>query len=308
MGAAASRADLELCHPNSSQLTAKYTGLAAQLHVRGFDATAIAASARNFDQGQPRQYASPPWRLPPDAIRVIALPLGDETCTDTQTRRLARDTLRAARDVASILPSGSKFWLPELEHLHATVFHPGLSPQFDTQGRMCSLPLPLPPAGCWQRAPLGAGSPNDTELRQELRRARQIAASVPGSLNLVVDRVTMTSSGVMLLLLRPRSPDVRACVATLRAAAASAFPYAARVQTSGLVHVSLLRVLSLPAEEYGSNTSAAALAIVEATRRWSQRLRGEPVHVRGLLYVRERQIMTLEGETHRLRFGVGDGH
>ena len=91
-------------------------------------------------------------------------------------------------------------------------------------------------------------------------------------------------------------------MAALRDAAAAAFPNAAKKQTGGLVHVSLLRITHLPTSAYGVNSSAAhaAARMVDA---WSARLRGLRASVHGLLYVREEQIMTLDGEWHRLRFG-----
>ena len=321
----------KLCVLNATAIDAKYTSLAAQLPSRGFDAAALQASSRLFDDAEPpvpRRYSEPPWSLPSNAIRVLALPLSDDQLSDAPTRRLAQLAMHAARDVASALPERSRLWLPpRASGLHATLFHPGLSPQFDTLGKLCNLPLPVPPAGCWQRAGLGAGSPSDGELGHEFRAARRLAASMPSSLSFDVDRLVVTSSGVMLLLLRPRLQGrahasssgggsggssrsgegaKAACVESLRAAAAAAFPRAARRQTSGLVHVSLLRVLSLPSPEAFGANSSAALAVLAVLERWNAKLRGLRLHVtaRGMLYVRETQIMTLEGERFRMHFGA----
>ncbi len=255
--------------------------MAAQLSTNGFDAAALQRASQLFahEPPTPRRYGDPPWSLPLHAIRVLALPLSDDVLNDAPTRRLASLALHAARDVAAALPPGSRMWLPpRVSGLHATLFHPGLSPQFDTKGRLCDLPLPVPPAGCWQRTGLGAGSPSDAELGHEFRAARRLAASVPMSLSFDVERLILSPSGVMLLLLRPRLPsssaaataaaegasrrnaETPACVEALRAAAAAAFPRAARKQTAGLVHVSLLRVLSLPSAALHRPNSSAVCA------------------------------------------------
>uniref|UniRef100_A0A7S3AXE9 Uncharacterized protein n=1 Tax=Haptolina ericina TaxID=156174 RepID=A0A7S3AXE9_9EUKA len=105
----------------------------------------------------------------------------------------------------------------------------------------------------------------------------------------------------MLLLLRPEE-KASVCVDSIRADIAAAFPLAATKQTAGLVHVSLARVISLPLTEYGANSSAARTAS-EVCERWTARLRGLRTSARGMVYVREKQMMTLEGDWHRLPFG-----
>lgn len=291
------RVDPMLCNNSSLRaLDSKYSSMASQLLATGFDSAALARASQLFarEPPTPRQYGDPPWSLPVHAIRVLALPLSDEVLNDAPTRRIASLVLHAARDVAAALPPGSRSWLPlHASGLHATLFHPGLSPQFDTQGRLCDLPLPVPPAGCWQRTGLGAGSPSDTELSHEFRTVRRLAASVPSSLSFDVERLILSSSGVLLLLLRPRLPasalaapatsaegpgrrhEALLCTEAFRAAAARAFPRAARKQTSGLVHVSLLRVLSLPpAALLGPNASKLVRAVQTKLDRWNARLHG----------------------------------
>jgi hypothetical protein len=122
---------------------------------------------------------------------------------------------------------------------------------------------------------------------------RRLAASVPSSLSFDVERLILSSSGVLLLLLRPRLPasalaapatsaegpgrrhEALLCTEAFRAAAARAFPRAARKQTSGLVHVSLLRVLSLPpAALLGPNASKLVRAVQTKLDRWNARLHG----------------------------------
>ena len=68
---------------------------------------------------------------------------------------------------------------------------------------------------------------------------------------------------------------------------------------AGLIHASLLRIVFLPDAERNA-TAAKAQRIVD---RWSARMRGMRLTLKGLVYVKERQIMSLDGEWHRLRFG-----
>ena len=82
------------------------------------------------------------------------------------------------------------------------------------------------------------------------------------------------------------------CIDSLRAAAAKLFPDAATKQAKGVLHVSLLRILSLPTGQYGPSAAAARVAHA-VCERWSAQLRGARVSMRGLVYVREEQIITL---------------
>ena len=276
---------------SSHALQAKYVTLSAAFATSGFDEAALSKGSLSFIDGRPRRYAEPPWSLPPDAVRVLALPLDDSALTDAPGRRVGALALQAAEEVSSLLPRGAKTWLPSAGRLHVTVFHPGVYPPSLGDGSQL------------QRQSVDAH-----RLRREVDAARKIVASVPVNLSLVVDRLVMTPSGVLLLLLRPEHDGESACVESLRAACTSAFPGAARKQTSGLLHVSLLRTLSLPrnpwSPPYGANSSLAR-GVSSLVDRWSARLRGERAGIGGLLYVRESQIMTLEGEVHRLRFGSG---
>ena len=81
------------------------------------------------------------------------------------------------------LPAGTTSWMPELSSLHATIFHPGLAPGTAASPRLVA--------------------PSAQALDRELHTARRFASSVPANLTLVVDRLTVSPSGVMLLLLRP---------------------------------------------------------------------------------------------------------
>ena len=63
-------------------------------------------------------------------------------------------------------------------------------------------------------------------------------------------------------------------------------------QAKGVLHVSLLRILALPSGQYGPSAAAARVAHA-VCERWSAQLRGARVSMRGLVYVREEQIITL---------------
>lgn len=278
---------------HTAEMGAKHAELAAQLQHRGFDRVAMDAAAKSFVEAgtelRPRRYAESPWWLPRNAVRVLALPLDDENLTDAHARRLARMALIAASQIAAALPAGSRSWQPPAGSLHTTILHPGLSPT-------AAMPV---------HADINAAQPSAVTLDLELHTARRLAAHIPAdSVALVVDRLALTPAGVLLLLLKPTNPAAAVCVPSLRAAAAAAFPHAASRQTSGLVHVSLLRVLSLPEGAHGANSSAAMTAR-RLVADWNGRLQGMGATVRGLLYVRESQIITLEGQRWRLRFGGG---
>ena len=274
---------------HSAALEATHAKLGAQLGVRGFDERAIASAAAFFTADRPRRYEEPPWSLPPDAVRALVLPLDDHELSDRHAVRLGALALQAASQLAAALPAGTHAWIPPAGTLHTTIFHPGASPT-----ELNKIPAHAKPA-----------APSSAALQHELEAARLLAARVPINLSLVVDRLALTPAGVLLLLLRPAADGAAACVHSLRTAAAAAFPQAARAkQTSGIVHVSLLRILSLPrAADYGPNATAAQAAnrLVAA---WSARLHGLPARIRGLVHVREAQIMTLDGTWSRLRFGA----
>lgn len=258
-----------------------HASLEMQLASVGFSEPGMTRASRMFsgEPPLPRHYADAPWRLPPSSVRVLALPLADELLSDAAARRLSRLALRAAEELAGVLPMGTQSWTPSLRSLHVTLFHPGAAPG---TSRDSAPPTPSPRA-----------------LHHELELAQRLAASVPANLTLLVDRFVITSGGVLLLLFLPDHNG--ACVEALRAAAGRAFPSNTR-HTSGLIHASLLRVVVLPPGYHGAaaDVARAATAVCE---RWTRRLRGVRISLRGLLYVREQQIMTLAGESWRMRFG-----
>ena len=161
------------CGLSGVELRRKYDALASQLQITGFDATAMARAEKAFVDGRPRRYREPPWSLPPDAVRVLALPMDDLRLTDAASRRTSHLALRAATAVAGLLPRGSQFWLPDLGTLHCTIFHPGVSPAAlsgSTNG-------------------VTATAVSESAMRLELDAARHLAASMRiRNLSLTVDR------------------------------------------------------------------------------------------------------------------------
>jgi hypothetical protein len=276
------------------ELLAKHTELAEQLHRRGLDEVAIRRAARhNFVDGRPRRYEE--WSLPPGAVRVLALALDDAELADPASRAVGRMALTAAASIAAVLPSGAEAWLQPSGTVHTTIFHPGVSPTSEST----------------EEANRAVPTPTATELAVELRNVRWLASRRfrgAHNVSLIVDRLALTSSGVLLLLLLPAPSSAGGvCVSALRAAAAAAFPRAPSKQTRGLIHASLLRIVSLGAattsHAVGSPMANGTRAVAAAVQEWSARLRGLRVTLHGLLYVRERQIMSLEGEWTRIRFG-----
>ena len=190
------RTTSHLCSGSSTALQARYEELASQLPQRGFEETALRQARESFALGadgswRPRRYDEAPWALPPYAVRVLAL-----TISDAQLNGAARSigdlALQAAADLVRQLPAGAKSWMPELSSLHATIFHPGLAPGTAGSPRLVA--------------------PSAQALDRELHTARRFASSVPANLSLVVDRLTVTPSGVMLLLLRPAHDGGRVCI------------------------------------------------------------------------------------------------
>eukprot|EP00966_Prymnesium_polylepis_P330456 7386106-Prymnesium_polylepis.2 len=277
---------------SSGGLALKYAEMGRSFASSGFNQAALAKSALSFVDGRPRRYSEPPWALPPNAVRVLALPLDDSALADAPARRLAGLALQAARELAGVLQQhGAEAWLPSAGRLHVTVFHSGVYPPSVSDGT---------------QTPRDVVAPDSQALREELEVARRLAHNVPLNISMVVDRLVVMPSGVLLLLLRPEADGAPACVDSLRTAAAEAFHGAARKQTNGLLHASLLRVPHPPprAEFFGPNASVAH-EVGELVERWSARLRGLRARMGGLLYVRESQIITLDGHMHRLRFDSG---
>ena len=215
------RTTSHLCSGSSTALQARYQELAAQLPQRGFEESALQHARESFALGadgswRPRRYDEAPWSLPPNAVRVLALSISDAQLNGA-SRSVGEAALRAAADLVRQLPAGTKSWMPELSSLHATIFHPGLAPGTAGSPRLVA--------------------PSAQALDRELHTARRFASSVPANLTLVVDRLTVSPSGVMLLLLRPAHDGGRVCIDSLRAAAAKLFPDAATKQARVRIRV-----------------------------------------------------------------------
>lgn len=203
--------------PEALALRQAYVQLAEQ--SRGLDGAAVARARDSFTHAgtRPRIYADPPWSMPKGSVRVIAMPLEDAELV-SEGARLVALARHAARQIALALPADATTWTQPLGTMHATIFHPGLSP---TAVRFIS----------------DQAAPSPAFLREELRSAHVMLEKLNLSSNmmaLVGDRLVMTASGVLLLLLRPADecepgPNV---VDKLRAAATAAFPYAASKQAS----------------------------------------------------------------------------
>lgn len=218
------------CATSSSHaLREAYASLSSKWLTSGFDTHAIAGVRASFtDHGtQPRIYEDPPWRMPVGSVRVIALSLEDNELV-VERSKIPKISRHAAERVADVLPTGTSTWMQPEGTMHATIFHPGLSPTFS------------------HGEPLASG-PSASFLQAELRAAREMVKRLslpPDGLKLIADRFVMTTSGVLLLLLRTADECASGInvVERLRAAAASTFPYAASKQvrrTLTLLHALL---------------------------------------------------------------------
>ena len=271
--------------------------IAAKLLQQGLSDTAMRNARTSFHSTtlQPRRYADPPWLLKPNCIRVVALMLSDEGLSGRNGTRLANLAIRAGHELRAALPEGSQFWMPKAASLHATVFHPGGAPGMATG--------------------LDTRPPTPSALRYELSMMRRLAASMPSTVVFSVDRLVLSSSGVLLLLLAPESrlhstqgnssSTVAPCIESLRTTLAQVLPNATPKQTRGLVHVSLLRLLSLPPSLTAARRAEFTRTAATLCEQWSERMRGMRVTFRGVVYARETQIMTMEGAHTRLPFGHG---
>jgi hypothetical protein len=148
----------------------------------------------------------------------------------------------------------------------------------------------------WEQLPV-----SETNLTAELRAVQRVARQHPtGFITLEVDRVTMTSGGVLLLLLRP--PAWKACeqpheVDQLRANLSAAMPRGSAA--SNIMHVSLLRLLALPDAQYARRARAVRRVVESATAE----LAGYRFNTTKLLFVYERQCLTLNGTWNWVALG-----
>ena len=79
--------------------------------------------------------------------------------------------------------------------------------------------------------------------------------------------------------------------------------HASSKQAGLIIHCSLLRILALPEGHAGAGTALAA-KVDALCAEWTARLStAPPVELSSLLFVRERQIITLAGEAEHLPLG-----
>ena len=104
----------------------------------------------------------------------------------------------------------------------------------------------------------------------------------------------------MLLLLQDVSEVEK--IDPLRGSLPKAAPHASAKQVSVIIHASLLRLLHLPTLEPAAlaEVSERVAALCE---KWTRELRGRTLEMEGLLFVRERRIIALDGEWQVFKFG-----
>ena len=259
-----------------------HDGLSSQLSEHGFVRSELEEGHNDFvltEDGQmrPRFYAEEPWCMAGDGpVRPIVFRVSDEA---QLKRRLVHATDRV---IEALGPSALVDKQPE-DAMHASLFHPDTFYAWrkNMTGRANESQTPE------QRLPMSRAS-----LAKEMSRIQEVASKAPPFITLEVDRVTMTSGGVLLALLRP--PVERQCqepseVDALRQQLATAFPHGNG--PSRILHVSLLRLLDLPEAELSERADAVRAVCDEVTAA----LQGFRFNMSRLLVVHEQQIITLRG-------------
>jgi len=274
-----SAANLSTC--GTTALEEIYNDLGSQLKKHGFSRSEIEEGHSDFavgDDGElyPRMYNAEPWCMQGEGpVRPIAIRVSD--IEDLKTKVLA-----VVDDVVDALGPSAKVIRQPPEALHTTLFHP------DT-------------FYAWRKNETGLANESQTSEQKlpmtnaSLEREHSLIRKVTSRhapLSLEVDSVTTTSGGVMLLLLR--APAERRCeepseADALREQFAAEFPNGSC--PSHLLHVSLLRLVDLPDEEFESKAEAVQQVCDEATAK----LAGYRFNVTRLLFVHEMQVLTLQG-------------
>lgn len=124
-------------------------------------------------------------------------------------------------------------------------------------------------------------------------------SDVSTSITLEVDRITMTTSGALLLLFRDPNGELQAMRDKLK----SSFPGAPQKQTQ-IAHCTLLRAFPKSETQLTDTSSGRALADCKAAcARWTSRVRGTTVKVDRAWLVREERFSSIDGARQAFRIG-----
>jgi len=267
-------------------------GLGGQLNNDGFTTSEIEEGHSDFTISKwgdykPRVYTEAPWYMPGTGpVRPIAVRVSD-------VPGLVSDVIWFRNKVKKALGQDAVVDLQPDESIHATVYHPDTFYGWRKNSTGFANESQTPE----QRLPM-----SDEALANELERVREVARRFPGGqVELEVDQLTMTSGGVLLLLLRPpreRECDEPSQIDALRQNFSEAFPSGSAPEK--LLHVSLLRLLELPESDFRKSSEAVQEVCNQATGL----LRGRRFSVSRLLYVHEQEILTLRGTWHWIPLGT----
>jgi hypothetical protein len=265
--------------------------MATKFSTQGFNTAAIFAMRQYFSnvegpgEAHPLNYADfPNAPLPPGAVRLSLV------FFQKANPSLASLVHRAAREVISALPSGTKIHLNDPGHYHITIYMTSqphtLRPSPLISGN--SLSESLTPEELYEQA-------KPTDFNEELTVLRREAA-ITKAPTFKVHRLLMADSGTLLLC----SVDTTGTMAGLRRRLKEAFPGGPPRQST-IFHASVARVLSPEQLDAESRKK-----IQEICDQWSDRLRGMEFTVDALDYVMEEKFTTVEGPTYSLPLKKGE--
>jgi hypothetical protein len=283
-----------------------YDSMGSQLAEKGLDPAKIAEAHSDFTEipdgcaaqrlctslggMRPKLYTESPWSMPGNtSVRPVALRVSDDPLLRLQLVQLM-ETLKTAFG-----PSADTWMQPD-DAFHATIFHPDTFQQ-------------------WRKDEEGAAYNNSREelphtdafMATELANVSAVASMYNAShLEVEVDRVVLTSGGVLLLLLRPPTGEcaVPSRLDALRDSFSSAFPWGFP-GTLHLWHVSLLRLLDSPELETVAGRSAVAARAAAVVAEASASLKGHRFNLTRLLYAHEASILAMRGEWKWVELGNG---
>ncbi|KAG7674422.1 hypothetical protein NADE_008179 [Nannochloris sp. 'desiccata'] len=266
-------------------LAMAYDAMASKFSTQGFNIAAISAMRQYFShvtgpgEAHPLNYADfPKAPLPPGAVRLSLV------FFQRANLSLANLVHRAASEVISALPKGTKIHLNDPGHYHITIYMTSqphtLRPSPLIHGNAIS--GNLTPEELYQQA-----QPTNFEGELAVLRKETSTTSPP---TFKVHRLLMADSGTLLLC----SVDISGTMAGLRRRLKNAFPGGPPRQST-IFHASVARVLS---PEQLDNESIKK--VQRLCDKWSERLRGMEFSVDALHYVMEERFTTVEGPTYEL--------
>jgi hypothetical protein len=135
-------------------------------------------------------------------------------------------------------------------------------------------------------------------ILDEATKAQEVLQNCE-SVELIVDRVVLATSGALLLCFDDVNDSLKKC----RAALASHAVGVRGVQQTSTAHCTLARILPNAGDEQLSDRELKQ--IDQLLTKWTKRLRGAKMTCPKAWYVREQRFSSVDGDKVRLRFGLG---